>query len=642
MLIGNALRLRAQETGDSSALAEAVEILRAAVEASEVDQPSKAASLLSLGDTLWGLASIANDPAALDDAATSWEQAARTEAASIRVRIEAARHWGDTAIERGEISRGSEGLALAVKLLPQLASWHIDLLDQERQLTGFLGLASDAAACKLTQNAPDEALKILEQGRSVLLGKVLDLRSDSGALRDRAPELAAMFQRLTEEVAAEWVTLGEDQDSDRSPIILQGQASDRRHIAARQLDEVIEKIRTLPGFETFLKPPSLEDLAPAAEQGPVVVVNVSRYRSDALILTPNGVDVVTLPGMEAPMVHERTLNFLSAVDDFLMGRSFGNRIQGQQGIESTLEWLWDSLAEPVLRRLGYHRALGEFGEWPRVFWCPTGLLSLLPVHAAGYHETASDAVPRTVMDRVVSSYTTTVRALLMSHNTLTRRTAADQPNLLVVSLPETPGGAPLPGAAHEAEFLASMFRGALVMSGRNATRAAVRRALPACEWAHFACHATSDLEHPVASGLMLADGLMTVRDISKIRLENADLVVLSGCGTGRGGVALADEAIHIASAFQMAGFPHVIGTLWPISDRVAADFASVFYSDMLNGHADAALALHVAVRKLRSRFPKAPFLWASMTHLGASRGFPGEIISVNSHAAVGLAVTSAD
>ncbi|MGC4746611.1 CHAT domain-containing protein [Micromonospora sp. DT201] len=35
----------------------------------------------------------------------------------------------------------------------------------------------------------------------------------------------------------------------------------------------------------------------------------------------------------------------------------------------------------------------------------------------------------------------------------------------------------------------------------------------------------------------------------------------------------ADEAIHIASALQTAGFPHVIGTLWPIPDHVAPQFA---------------------------------------------------------------------
>ncbi|WP_216651350.1 CHAT domain-containing protein [Actinomadura litoris] len=37
--------------------------------------------------------------------------------------------------------------------------------------------------------------------------------------------------------------------------------------------------------------------------------------------------------------------------------------------------------------------------------------------------------------------------------------------------------------------------------------------------------------------------------------------------------ALADEAIHLAAAFQLAGYRGVIGTLWPVADRPAVRFA---------------------------------------------------------------------
>ena len=43
---------------------------------------------------------------------------------------------------------------------------------------------------------------------------------------------------------------------------------------------------------------------------------------------------------------------------------------------------------------------------------------------------------------------------------------------------------------------------------------------------------------------------------------------------------LADETIHITGAFQLAGFPHVIGTLWPVDDlaarRIATDVAVMY------------------------------------------------------------------
>ncbi|GJC90445.1 hypothetical protein ColLi_13283 [Colletotrichum liriopes] len=53
---------------------------------------------------------------------------------------------------------------------------------------------------------------------------------------------------------------------------------------------------------------------------------------------------------------------------------------------------------------------------------------------------------------------------------------------------------------------------------------------------------------------------------------------LSACGTGRiqdGGST--DESIHLTSAFQLAGFRHVIGTLCEIDDELCVDMARLTY-----------------------------------------------------------------
>ena len=50
---------------------------------------------------------------------------------------------------------------------------------------------------------------------------------------------------------------------------------------------LITQIRALPGFDTFLKPPSLDTLCSAASHGPVVIINHSEWRSDILILLHN-------------------------------------------------------------------------------------------------------------------------------------------------------------------------------------------------------------------------------------------------------------------------------------------------------------------------------------------------------------------
>jgi CHAT domain-containing protein len=80
-------------------------------------------------------------------------------------------------------------------------------------------------------------------------------------------------------------------------------------------------------------------------------------------------------------------------------------------------------------------------------------------------------------------------------------------------------------------------------------------------WAHFACHATNNVATPSRSGLLLHDDLLPVTAITGLRLADAELAYLSACTTGRSSWEHPDEAIHLAGAFQLASYRHVIGTL---------------------------------------------------------------------------------
>ena len=129
---------------------------------------------------------------------------------------------------------------------------------------------------------------------------------------------------------------------------------------------------------------------------------------------------------------------------------------------------------------------------------------------------------------------------------------------LVVSLPATPGQAPLPGAEQESAMLRERYPGATVLTDATATRDNVLKALPDHRWVHFACHASSDLANPSESCLLLHDyqrSPLTVLDVSRLRLGQASLAYLSACSTGEVSATLPNEVIHIASAFQLAGIP---------------------------------------------------------------------------------------
>ena len=82
-----------------------------------------------------------------------------------------------------------------------------------------------------------------------------------------------------------------------------GNVVDRRMALAREWDDLVEQVRELEGFEDFLMPPEVETLLPAADRGPVVIVNVSRWRCDGLIVRPDGVTAQTVGEADAGRGH---------------------------------------------------------------------------------------------------------------------------------------------------------------------------------------------------------------------------------------------------------------------------------------------------------------------------------------------------
>ncbi|MGP8302323.1 CHAT domain-containing protein [Streptomyces inhibens] len=560
----------------------------------------------------------------LAEAARLARQSAQSPVAPVTARLQAARAWGDAAAKAGRDADALDGYAYAVGLLSRIAPRSLARADQEARLRVSPGLASDAAALALRAGDPGRALTLLEQGRGVLLAQGLENRDDVSRLRDLAPALAAEFERIRDELSAAparppvlrteaGVPAPPDDDGPEPGLI-----AENRHALARRWDQLLDEIRTLPGLDGFLRPPSLPDLLTAAADGPVVVVNVSEYRSDALVVTADaGIEVVPLPELTPAAVVSRAADFVTGVDEAYGENGVQRAVAAVRTLSGTLRWLWDTVAAPVLDRLGLRSVPLDDEPWTRLWWCPTGWLSFLPLHAAGHGAADSG---KWVVDRVISSYTPTLRALVRARRRLTSG-APPRPAPLVVALAETPGAAPLPGAGREAALLADLFPEGRRLTGAGATVEAVGRALPAHPWVHFSCHGVSDPLSPSESGLILYDGRLTVLDAAAQRPRSPELAVLSACSTSQGGFVLPDEAVQLASSFQLAGYPHVIGTLWTVSDKLATRLTEEFYASLAEDVArgrpiDPAAALHRPVRSLRDRFAPAPHLWAAHIHTG--------------------------
>jgi CHAT domain-containing protein len=193
--------------------------------------------------------------------------------------------------------------------------------------------------------------------------------------------------------------------------------------------------------------------------------------------------------------------------------------------------------------------------------------------------------------------------------------------MLLVTMPQTPGRQPLPAVSDEAAKITELLESACTtVSGKRASTHTVQALLSNHAWAHFGCHANSNLEHPSESGLELNDGVLTVSQLIRSVENHAEFAFLSACDTATGSVRNPDELITLASAFHFAGWRHVIGTMWAVRDYPAAQIVEDTYQALVHdGRLDpthAAKALHFAMRSLRASHLDRPGAWAPFMHVG--------------------------
>ncbi|MFF3877144.1 CHAT domain-containing protein [Streptomyces sp. NPDC001978] len=415
--------------------------------------------------------------------------------------------------------------------------------------------------------------------------------------------------------------------------------TDRRVALAAEWDDLVRRARGLgPEFADFLAPPRLGALTAAVGTGTAVLINLTRRRSDALLVSASGVRSVALSGIDADDASERIGGHLIRLQEVETATARLHRtgdcarldpipstIQAYQAAKlefvrsraelddnllGLLEWMWDTITEPVLT------AVGTDGcpDGTRLWWCPTGSLAFMPLHAAGYH----DGTGRSMLDQTVSSYTPTLRALAMAQ----RPSASREPDrMLVVAVDDLEGRPLLPQTAMELDLLRELFPPdrLTVIEGRAATRAVVLAELLRHSWVHFSCHGRQDVLRPSRGGLLLDDGILTVADLSR-GSHDGTFAFLSACMTATGAASLSDEMITLGASVHHAGFRHVLAALWSIEADVAASVAADVYcaltSEAVFDSGNTAAAVTAAVRRLRDKEPRHPSRWAAFTHIG--------------------------
>jgi CHAT domain-containing protein len=175
------------------------------------------------------------------------------------------------------------------------------------------------------------------------------------------------------------------------------------------------------------------------------------------------------------------------------------------------------------------------------------------------------------------------------------------------------GMAPLPGTEDEIKSISILFPENIILLGRDMTRRKVEETIRGKSTIHFATHGLLDPAHPLFSGLVLSDTILTTGDIFGLDLE-AGLVVLSACNTAGGELSGGDELVGMSRAFMYAGSPSVVASLWSVSDESTTLLMKLFYRELRKG-SPVARALQEAQKELIEKYPE-PFYWAPFVLIG--------------------------
>lgn len=496
------------------------------------------------------------------------------ETAPVSVRVDAGRWLLDSAYVFQDIEEAFGCAKLTIELIPKLAHRSLSIAEKERLLQKVDGVASNAAAIALEAGASSiTAIQWLEMGRGVLGNSLQESRIDLADLRRHHPELAHAFSELQSEL----------EGNHEGKIFPGSMAATRLEAVLRQkmvvqYEELITKIRSQPGFDRFLLTPSENDILGAAKDGPIVILNGSTHRVDALIVQNAGVSLLELP---------EKLDSVR-VDSY-----------------HALERLWDSVVEPVLDYLGYLE-LPVNGEWPHVWWIPNGTLEGLPFHAAGYHYDR-DKKNRSALNRVVSSYASSINRMLYirSQPCLTSGLRGGQLSAFgkttVSKMPRMPF---ISSEIDKVKRSAETMGMKVTEPGYN--KPSFMSALEECSILHVAGHSAYHSSSPLQGSLVLEDwevDPLTLISIIKRgpRVEPGFLAYLSTCAFPR--LRSSSESLSLISTFQLAGFRHVIAALYEVNDEGCMNLADLVYKSLANEDLtqdiSVSSALHHSMRTLR-------------------------------------------
>lgn len=186
----------------------------------------------------------------------------------------------------------------------------------------------------------------------------------------------------------------------------------------------------------------------------------------------------------------------------------------------------------------------------------------------------------------------------------------------------------LPAVPDEVSGIARLFRHARTLLDSDATKSRLLEEAREARVLHIASHTTFSTLSPFYNALLVGAGehganseedVVFLHELQQWEVSS-ELVVLSGCDTGRGMMMGGDGMASLQYAFHSLGVPSSVATLWLVDDTAMADLMQRFYRYLREGlHKDEALQ-HAQLDFLDEAegLQASPFFWAAPVVYGTT------------------------
>ena len=464
----------------------------------------------------------------------------------------------------------------------------------KNKLAVFEGLVVTSLAVHSRFCSEHDTFAYIEQAKSRSLADLLAFRTSTLFSRVEQSPAMAQFRDLRQKLnwnyhQIELEELNPGGGSKERVRTLRQQSREYEDAMVKAFSQVQSEDSEFANLQTA-KTISARDLQRAIPEKTMLVEFYSaRNRFYVCLISRDSLRIIPISGVMEVREKLRLLQLQLA--KFRLGDDYVRRMEKWllQATQAHLEELYTLLIAPIR-----HFLVAE-----HLVMVPHTFLHYLPFHAL------SDG-KRYLIDDFSMSYAPSGSIFALCQEKPAHHSGNET---LVFAVPD----ARAPYIAEEGKFVANTMQPSHLFVGPDATEEKLRSLGPQSRFIHIATHGYFRQDNPMFSSIRLGTSMLSLFDLYQLQL-NAELVTLSGCGTGMNVVVGGDELIGLVRGLLYAGAQTLMVSLWEIHDESTAEFMRDFYT-AYKGAPNKAHALREAVLKLRAKRPH-PYYWAAFSLVG--------------------------